>query len=881
MKVLAALCLSALTSLAQAQVATKDYFPLDAGAYWIHSGVRTTQFSIESGIYRSDALGGAPSDLVLHSYGPWVSNTLYHFDRSDGATTDLTSATAPQGTYSFSPPKHFLPPTAQAGTTFSSSGACGVVGGYTCTYSSNGTVEGFEHVSVKAGTFSTLRVKYDDRLTLKAGRVTFSWDITDTIWMGLGIGEVKRSIVTRNVLAPDDVQDEQIELVSSNLAPDENNNKQEEDNDCEKFHGDPINLTTGNSRQTATDYAATSRLNFGRVYNSQGATRSSMGTGWRHRFDHRIALFDAQSPRTVIVTRADGRLLNFTEPELRTTQPWLSDPDSRDRLVAQYANDGSNLPKNWLYYPGCARVESYDSTGQLQKVVTPSGQSLKFSYDAGGLTKIADEVSGRGLSISRNDGLGSLITGLTDDSGLAISFQYDPSTADLKTAGVSGRAPVTYAYNEPTRTGGVDLPHALTTLKAEDGKVLSKWTFDSQRRAISSERGSVGAVHSVEYTQPGVSTLRYPNDKTSRVNYQRIQGVSTVTKRELPQLDDAARHEGMFARELDNNRNVRYSDNFNGNRTCFANDQFRNLETVRVEGLKRSVDCDTVTTPGATLPKVSRKISTSWHPDWRLIDKVAEPLKITTYVYNGRTDPFTNKLASCVNPGLTKLPDGKPLAVLCKKVEQATDDSIGALGFDALPKDAPRTWTLNYNDAGQLLSAIDPVLRKTLYSYYTDEDYPDGVAGHSPGDLKLMRNAAGHRTAYDRYDKAGRLLQSTDPNDTVTTRTYEAHGWIETVKVTPAANGGAPQLTRYDYYPTGQLKTVTLPDATKLDFVYDDAQRLTDVTDSAGNAVRYVPDVFGNAGTEETRDPQGQLVRRIERVFNDLNLLQDFKVVAN
>src|SRR5207237_52633 len=115
-----------------------------------------------------------------------------------------------------------------------------------------------------------------------------------------------------------------------------------------------------------------------------------------------------------------------------------------------------------------------------------------------------------------------------------------------------------------------------------------------------------------------------------------------------------------------------------GRRSCYLSDPTRNVETTRVEGLANTVTCSSVTGSGATLPSGSRKTSTQWHPDWRLRAKVAEPGKLTTYVYNGQPDPFNgNAIASCA-PSTALLPDGKPIVVLCKQVEQATTDANGS-----------------------------------------------------------------------------------------------------------------------------------------------------------------------------------------------------------
>ena len=70
-------------------------------------------------------------------------------------------------------------------------------------------------------------------------------------------------------------------------------------------------------------------------------------------------------------------------------------------------------------------------------------------------------------------------------------------------------------------------------------------------------------------------------------------------------------------------------------------------------------------------------------PTGRLPVKVAEPGRLVTSVYEGQPDPFNgDALASCA-PATARLPDDKPIAVLCKRVKQATTDADGHLGMAA------------------------------------------------------------------------------------------------------------------------------------------------------------------------------------------------------
>jgi YD repeat-containing protein len=128
--------------------------------------------------------------------------------------------------------------------------------------------------------------------------------------------------------------------------------------------------------------------------------------------------------------------------------------------------------------------------------------------------------------------------------------------------------------------------------------------------------------------------------------------------------------------------NVDSADDFNGSRVCYVADTSRNLVVTRVEGLTSTQVCSAVTPTNSALPAGARKITTTWHPQGRLETKRAEPGKLSTYVYNGQPDPFNGNAAANCAPGTALLPDGRPIAVLCKKVEQASNDADGRKAFD-------------------------------------------------------------------------------------------------------------------------------------------------------------------------------------------------------
>ncbi len=298
------------------------------------------------------------------------------------------------------------------------------------------------------------------------------------------------------------------------------------------------------------------------------------------------------------------------------------------------------------------------------------------------------------------------------------------------------------------------------------------------------------------------------------------------------------------------------------------------------------------------MPIGGRKISTQWHPDWALKTREAQPNLITTWVYNGQPDPFNGgAIARCVtakygsSDNQPKLPDGKDTAVLCKKVEQATTDATGEKGFAATLTTVgdvkQRQWTYTYNQYGQVLSSTDPMGQVLNYTYYcegsaycqgSDKFVFSGTApnevGHYQGDLWKVTNAAGHFTEYVSYDRAGRVLAMKDANSLQTNLSYSPRGWVTQVN-----RGGL--ITTYDHWPTGLLKKSTQPDGSYLYYRYDDAHRLTSVTDQVnsdgnptGNTVTYTLDNMGNRQYEQLNDASNFITRHIQRDFDALNRLK-------
>src|SRR5262249_55987249 len=147
-------------------------------------------------------------------------------------------------------------------------------------------------------------------------------------------------------------------------------------------------------------------------------------------------------------------------------------------------------------------------------------------------------------------------------------------------------------------------------------------------------------------------------------------------------------------------------------------------------------------------------ISTQWDPVFRLRTLIAEPLRMTTNVYDA--------------DGTQCGARGK----LCSKTIQPTSDASGALAFSATPAGTPRVWTYTYNSNGQVLTANGPrtdVADVTTYTYYANDDADFGKRGN----LATVTNALGHVTQITAYNAHGQPLTIVDANGMTTTMTYD------------------------------------------------------------------------------------------------------------
>ena len=104
------------------------------------------------------------------------------------------------------------------------------------------------------------------------------------------------------------------------------------------------------------------------------------------------------------------------------------------------------------------------------------------------------------------------------------------------------------------------------------------------------------------------------------------------------------------------------------------------------------------------------------------------------------------------------------------------------------------------------------------------------------GNITLVTDELGHTTQITALNATGQPLTILDQNGIATDLAYDARGRLTTVTVNPGANQA---ITTIEYDLAGQVTKITAPDGSFLQYAWNDAKRLTTVTNNTGETIEY------------------------------------------
>ena len=549
----------------------------------------------------------------------------------------------------------------------------------------------------------------------------------------------------------------------------------------------PINVGIGNKYQREQDYLGTGPfpLRFERHYNSvAGVKTRHVGVQWQHTYDRTVVL----DTGTATLDRADGRILEFQE----VAGEWVGDPDVPGRL--RRLADGSGVPTGWEYTETDDSIETYDNEGMLLSITSRTGFTQSLSYDASDrLIQVAGPF-GRTLTFSYD--LQDHLESMTDPTGGVYQYAYDVQgnlvnvTYPDDTLGNLSDGPVRiYHYEDST------LISALTGITDENGNRFATWSYDANRRAVSSTHAGGANNSSLTYNPDGTTTLIDSLGSSRTFGFDISHGqvrLADLTGGPCG-MECSATAEGNT---YDTNGYPASRTDFNGNQTTFVYDA-RGLETSRTEA---------VGTPE------QRTITTQWHTTFRLRKLITEPGKTTAFTYDAQGRLLTRTETDTVSGG-----------------NRTTTNTYNAQGLLAT-RDGPRT----------------DVTDVTTFTY------------DARGNLTETTNALGHVNRVTAYDAHGRPLTLEDPNALITTLAYDARGKLLSRDVggqlTTFEYDGVGNVTKTTL-PDGSFLLSGYDDAQRLVAIEDNLGNRTELTlDAAGNRIEEtVKDPTSNITRTRTR----------------------------
>lgn len=510
------------------------------------------------------------------------------------------------------------------------------------------------------------------------------------------------------------------------------------------------------------------------------------------------------------------RSLHGLNPIVNEGIRWIAQRQNGDLLY--FRDDGTEAHNR--SDSGAATTVTTLANGSAQELHLANGDVEKYNLD------------GRLVSITTRAGLVTTVTyngsarisKVKNSFGHDLDFFYD-AQGRLDYVRDPADGEIHYAYDAWSRLVSVTYPdlsvrqyhyeesidHLLTGVTDESNQRLSTFDYDAQGRVISTEYA--GGANRFEYSYSGSSPpfATVVTDPLGTARTFSSAAVNNVYKIQTISGPRCSYCGNSQATLYDTNGNVSQRTDFNGNVTTYSFSSPRNLEASRTEAYG---------TPRA------RTIATQWHATYRLPTQIDEPGRRTTFTHDAAGNVLTKTV-----------------------LDTASSES--------------RTWTYTYDSFGRVLTENGP---RTDVADTTTNAYYVCTTGTQCGQVNTITNALGHVTIYNTYNAHGQPLTITDPNGLVTTLTYDSRLRLKTRTV-----GG--EQTIFDYWPTGLLKKVTLPDSSFLLYGYDLAQRLASIVDSEGNAIEYTLDAMGNRTLEEVSDPSSTLTRTRSRVFNTLNQL--------
>ncbi|HWM66559.1 MAG TPA: DUF6531 domain-containing protein, partial [Steroidobacteraceae bacterium] len=636
--------------------------------------------------------------------------------------------------------------------------------------------------------------------------------------------------------------------------------------------GDPCDVSTGDFSQTDTDYSSAG-LAFTRYYHSiTTAPGQTLGVGWTHSYSGFLA-FNQITPLGLV--RPDGH------------EDAIQNINFEYISLSGAAIHVQQVGSNWAAYLKDGSSEIYDSTGRLIQKITAAGLVTNLTYDTNG--RLASVTGPFGHSLQFTYDSNGRLAQLIDPNNHAIVYGYDANN-NLVTVTYQDSSSRTYLYENSA------FPNHLTGIVDElSNRFLTVGYDPSTGQVTSSQRAGGAEAVSIVY---GATSAQVTDSLGLTSTYTFTNDAAYA-----PRLTSLSRNgvTSNFATPrgaVDPQRRITQSTDENGYVTTFTYDSDHLNSKTEAFGTPRArtTTYQYLSANSALLTQITgplRQALLTYYPASNnvktktIVDLQTNSRRSWAYTY----DTYGRLLT--VDGPRTDLNDVTPYAYYtcstgneCGQLQSVTDAAgnvttyaaYNAHGQPVIVTDANGvTTTLMYDDRQHLVSRVTSgeitqlsyyptgLLKKVtlpdssylLYSYdaaHRLTKISDGLGNNVVYTLDGMGNRTGDNT----HDLSGNLHR---------THTRVINSLNQLYQDVNAA--GTPAVTTtFAYDSNGNQTSIAAPLSRTTINVYDELNRLNQITDPANGITHFAYDASDNLTS--VNDPRSLTTTYSYNGFGDL-----------
>ena len=491
---------------------------------------------------------------------------------------------------------------------------------------------------------------------------------------------------------------------------------------------------------------------------------------------------------------------------LRSVSASLATAERADGQVINFTLSGgvgtpeSDVDVKLTYSGSTYTLTDSDDTVETYTVAAGKGTLNSIAYP-NGYTQTLTYTTGKLTSVSDSYSrtltlsyTGSDLTGVSTPDSATLTYGYTSTAgSDLLTSVTYNTSPSTSQTYVYANTG---LPFMLTSITDENGNTNSQWTYDGAGRCTMSEHSGGADEVQVSYDDStGNRTATGPLGNADTYKFTTSKNMQKVNEIDRAANSPVASATRNFT--YDANGYLATATDWNGNSTHWTNNS---------HGLPTSIT-------EAYGAGVARTTTISYDSTW--IHKPYTTTKTNVTIddrYNASTGTLTSHTLKDTTGGSTN--------------------------------NQTHVWAYTYNGTGEMLTETFPRTGTTVKNTYT----------YSSGALASITDQLSHVTTINTANGTGQPTQITDQNSVVTNLTYDNRNRLLTKSIVASPSNELTTITRIG---SGQINLITLPDSSTIDYDYDNAQRVTKITNTGSETINFTLNAAGKPTTTTIKDSGG------------------------